>query len=133
MGLFKKGTRSYSIFNMKCPRCQEGDLFETSTFSFQKPFDMPEKCDHCGQSYLPAPGFYYGSMFISYIVMGWFCILFIAFFHWYLGWSTATSFGLLIVVYAIFFVWIFRMARSVWISFNIKYDPDLKKQELKEH
>lgn len=130
MGLFKKGTRSYSIFNMKCPKCQEGDLFETSSFSFQKPFEMPEKCPHCGQSYLPAPGFYYGSMFISYIVMGWFCILFIAFFHWYLGWSTAASFALLILVYAILFVWIFRMARSVWISFNIKYNPHLKKKEM---
>ena len=131
MGLFKKGKRSYSIFNMKCPRCQEGDLFETTTFSFEKPFDMPEKCSNCGQSYMPAPGFYYGSMFISYIFMACFCISFIAFFHWYLGWSTAASFALLIFVYAVFFVWIFRMARSIWIAINVKYDPTLKQQKVK--
>ncbi len=131
MGLFKKGKRSYSIFNMKCPRCQEGDLFETTTFSFKKPFDMPEKCSNCGQSYMPAPGFYYGSMFISYIFMACFCISFIAFFHWYLGWGTTASFALLIFVYAVFFVWIFRMARSIWIDFNVKYDPTLKEQKVK--
>ena len=126
MGLFKKGSRAYSIFNMKCPRCQEGDLFETSSFSFQKPFDMPEKCPNCGQSYLPAPGFYYGSMFISYIFMGWFCLGFIALFHWVLGWSTAASFALLIFVCVVFFVYIFRMARSIWIGFNVKYEPKTK-------
>ncbi len=126
MGWLKKGTKSYSIFKMKCPRCQNGDLFYTPTFSFQKPFAMPDQCDHCGQSYLPEPGFYYGSMFISYIVMGWFCLGFIGFFHWYLGWSTGASFALLILVYAIFFIWIFRMARSIWIGFNIKYDPKMK-------
>ena len=126
MGLFKKGSRAYSIFNMKCPRCQEGDLFETSSFSFQKPFDMPEKCPNCGQSYLPAPGFYYGSMFISYIFMGWFCLGFIALFHWVLGWSTGASFALLIFVCALFFVYIFRMARSIWIGFNVKYEPKAK-------
>jgi len=131
MGLFKKGKRSYSIFNMKCPRCQEGDLFETTTFSFKKPFDMHEKCNNCGQSYMPAPGFYYGSMFISYIFMACFCISFIAFFHWYLGWGTTASFALLIFVYAVFFVWIFRMARSIWIDFNVKYDPTLKEQKVK--
>ena len=131
MGLFKKGKRAYAIFNLKCPRCQEGDLFYTPTFSFKKPFDMPEKCPNCSQSYLPAPGFYYGSMFISYIFMGWFCLAFIAFFHWYLGWSTTSSFALLILVCAIFFVWIFRISRSLWIGFNIKYDPGLKKQDMK--
>lgn len=131
MEILKKGTRSYSIFMMKCPKCQQGDLFQTPTFSFQKPFEMPEKCNHCGQSYMPAPGFYYGSMFISYIIMGWFCLGFIAFFHWYLGWSTEASFALLILVYAILFVWIFRFARSAWIGLNVRYDPSFKRQELK--
>ena len=128
MALFKKGKRAYSIFNMKCPRCQEGDLFETSSFSFQKPFDMPKECPNCGQSYMPAPGFYYGSMFISYIFMGWFCLAFIALLHWVLGWSTAASFALLILVCAVFFVWIFRMSRSIWIGFNVTYDPKTKEQ-----
>ncbi len=124
MGLFTKGSKPYSIFNLKCPRCHEGNLFETPTFSFQKPFDMPKKCPHCGQSYMPEPGFYYGAMFISYIFTGWFCIVFIAFFHWYLGWSTGASFALLIFVMAILFVWIFRLARAIWININVKYSPE---------
>lgn len=84
---------------------------------------MPEKCPHCEQEYMPEPGFYYGAMFISYIFMGWFCLLFAMFFHWVLDWSMAASFGLLIAVCVVFFVFIFRMARSVWINIVVKYDP----------
>ncbi len=123
MGLFSKGSKIYSIFNLKCPRCHKGDLFETPTFSFQRPFEMPDRCPHCGQRFMPEPGFYYGAMFISYIFMAWFCLGFVAFFHWVLDWSTAASFALLIGVCAVFFVFIFRLARSIWINLNVKYDP----------
>ncbi len=112
----------YAIFNMKCPRCHQGDLFSTPTFSFRKSFDMPERCDKCGQNYMPEPGFYYGSMFISYIFTGFFCLGFVLFFHWGLGWSTGASFGLLIAIGAILFVFIFRFARSIWINLIIKFD-----------
>lgn len=125
--MLKKGTKGYSIFNMKCPRCNEGDLFPTGSFEFSKPFDMHEHCPNCSQNYFPQPGFYYGAMFISYIFTGWFCLTFVGITHWLIGWSTGASFGLLILIIAIFFVWIFRMARSVWISFNIKYDPGRSK------
>ena len=75
MGLFKKGSKAYSVFNMKCPRCQDGDLFETGSFSFQKSFDMPENCPKCGQKYFLGPGFYYGAMFISYIITGFYALI----------------------------------------------------------
>lgn len=72
---------------------------------------------------MPEPGFYYGAMFISYIFMGWFCLGFVAIFHWVLGWSTAASFALLLLVCAIIFVYVFRASRSIWLHFNVKFDP----------
>lgn len=108
---------------MKCPRCHEGDLFATPAFSFRQPFFMPDKCPHCAQPYMPEPGFYYGSMFVSYIFMGWFCLLFLMFFHWVLDWSLTASFGLLVVVCLFLYVLIFRLARSIWINLIVKYDP----------
>jgi len=126
MGIFKKGHKMYSIMNLKCPKCHEGRLFETGSFSFQKPFDMYENCPNCGFNYWPEPGYYYGAMFLSYIISGWFCIGFILFFHWVLDWSTAASFALLIGFLSIIFVWFFRFSRSLWIGLNYNYDPDLK-------
>jgi uncharacterized protein (DUF983 family) len=123
MSLFGKGSKPYSIFKLKCPKCHEEDLFETGSFSFKNSFDMRDECPHCKFNFLPEPGFYYGAMFISYIFMGFFCIGFVAFFHWVLGWSTAASFALLIAFCALFFAYIFRLARSIWLNINYKFDP----------
>ncbi|MBK7334835.1 MAG: DUF983 domain-containing protein [Saprospirales bacterium] len=123
MGVLKKGNKVYSTLHLKCPRCHEGDLFETGSFSLKKPFDMPPKCGHCGLNYWPEPGFYYGAMFISYIFTGFFSLAFVMFFHWVLDWSIGASFGLLLLVCALFFVYFFRIARAIWLNVNVKYDP----------
>ncbi|MGA1544386.1 MAG: DUF983 domain-containing protein [Saprospiraceae bacterium] len=112
-------SRISSIFNLNCPKCQEGSLFETSTFSLKKPFTMPERCKNCQQPFMPEPGFYYGAMFISYIFMGWFSFFFAAFFHWVLDWSITATFAALIGVCFLFFIYIFRLARSIWIHIAI--------------
>ncbi|PHN04677.1 DUF983 domain-containing protein [Flavilitoribacter nigricans] len=118
-----KRSKLSSILALKCARCHTGDLFPTGSFSFNKPFDMYEKCPHCGLDYEPEPGFYFGAMFISYIISGWFCILFILFFHWVLDWSLNASFAVLLAILAIIFVWFFRFSRSVWLHIVTKYDP----------
>ena len=117
------GTKLYAMGKMKCPRCHEGDLFETSTFSFQKSFEMPDQCQHCGQSYMPEPGFYYGAMFISYAIWGWFCIFFALTLIWGFGMGIYGAFGVILLLSVIFYVWLFRISRSIWINMMVKYDP----------
>jgi uncharacterized protein (DUF983 family) len=136
MSLFKKGSKSNSIFTLKCPRCQEGEMFETGSWSLVKPFDMLQRCTTCNLNYFPEPGYYYGAMFISYIWMGWFCLLFVSFFHWYLALSQSWAFGLLTLFLVINFVYIFRISRLMWINMNVRYDPkaiEKHKHECQEH
>jgi uncharacterized protein (DUF983 family) len=125
--MLKAGNKLYSILGLKCPRCHKGDQFHTGTFSFKRSFDMRNTCEHCGQDFMPEPGFYYGAMFISYIFMGWFCIGFVMILHWVLDWSLTASFVALIAFVAVFFVYIFRLARSIWININVQYDPEAEK------
>lgn len=132
MGLFKKGSKGYGILNFKCPRCNEGDLFETSTFSFQKPFDMPQNCAKCGQKYFLEPGFYYGAMFISYIITGFFSLAFVAFCMFGLGMSVNTSFVWLLVVMGVLFIWFYRLARAIWINVNVKFETNAIENPLFE-
>lgn len=122
MALFGKKSKLYAIFNFKCPRCHEGDLFGTPTFSFKAPFDMPERCPNCDNLYAPEPGYFYGAMFISYIFTGFFCLGFVMLLHWVLGWSINASFIALIAVCAIFFVYVFRLSRSIYINLDQQYD-----------
>ena len=122
-----------SILYMKCPRCREGNLFKTHTFSYSKPTEMPDRCEVCGQNYMPEPGFWYGAMFISYVWTAWFCLFFVGGGILLFGMSVNASFALLIIMCAIFFFWIFRISRSIWIHIYVKYDPEAKEKysELK--
>ncbi len=123
MGLFRKGSKAYSIFNFKCPKCNEGNLYATRSFAFKKSFEMHENCPVCKQDFEPEPGFYYGAMFISYIFTAFFCIGFLLVFHWVFDFSLMVSFGMLVAFIVIFFVVIFRLARSIWISMNVRFNP----------
>jgi uncharacterized protein (DUF983 family) len=61
-----KDNRLYSVVFNKCPRCHQGDFFITSS-AYSRRFDeMHETCSHCGETLIPEPGFYWGSMFVSY-------------------------------------------------------------------
>jgi hypothetical protein len=71
-------------------------------------------------------------MFISYIWTGWFCLLFVAFFYWFLGYSQTVAFSLLTVFLTVNFVYIFRISRLMWLNINVKYDPKaIEKHESK--
>ncbi len=123
MAIFKKGTKSYSIFYLKCARCHEGEAFMTGSWSFVKPFDMHERCPKCNLNYFPEPGYYYGAMFISYVITGFFSLGFVALFYWIIGWSQTLTFTLLIIFLLINFVYIFRISRMMWLNVNVKYNP----------
>ena len=95
----------------------------TGSWSFVKPFYMHERCPKCNLNYWPEPGYYYGAMFISYTWTGMFCLMFVALFHWVLGWSQAVSFTLLVIFLVINYVYIFRISRLMWLNLNVKYNP----------
>ena len=62
-----KGTKLYSILFQKCPRCHEGELFKNrNPYYLKQIFDMPERCEKCGQLYQLEPSFFYGAMYVNY-------------------------------------------------------------------
>jgi uncharacterized protein (DUF983 family) len=119
--MFTKGSKSYSIFNLKCPRCHEGETFATGSWSFKKSFEMHERCPKCDLNYFPEPGYYYGAMFISYGVTGWFSLIFMGIFFWLLGLPQNVAWAMLILFLSVNFVYIFRISRLMWINMNVRY------------
>ncbi|MBN8681784.1 MAG: DUF983 domain-containing protein [Chitinophagales bacterium] len=124
----QKGSKSHSIFFVKCPRCQESRAFETGSWSFVKGTDMRKRCPVCDLDYEPEPGYYYGSMFISYIWTAFFSLIFVAIFHWILGLGVWTAMGALGIFIAINFIYIFRISRMMWLNIHVKYDPKFQQQ-----
>ena len=114
-----------AVVRLRCPRCRTGALFPKGTFAFSEPFEMHTHCPRCGLDYWPEPGFYYGAMFLSYIL---FCFPFLGFvllLRFGFGWSIGRSMLLLCLLAAFGFVYIFRVSRAVWLSANVKYDRAL--------
>jgi uncharacterized protein (DUF983 family) len=55
-----------AVWQGKCPRCGEGDIFVYPVTSISKFSEMNSHCSRCGAPFEPEPGFYYGSLFVSY-------------------------------------------------------------------
>jgi len=84
---------------------------------------MHYKCDVCGQKFEPETGFYYGAMFISYLFVAFLSFLIVGISIFVLGIQVELSFGILLIILAIIYVWNLRFTRSLWIHLVIKYDP----------
>jgi uncharacterized protein (DUF983 family) len=124
----KKGTRLYSIFNNKCPRCHEGDFFiGKSAYNFRTFMKMHERCQVCGQPYDPEPGYYFGAMYVSYavnvavMVAVWIASMILFSNDLNIWWVVLAT----IIAGLILTPWTFRFSRLGWINFFVKYDRTL--------
>ncbi|MEQ8425638.1 MAG: DUF983 domain-containing protein [Cyclobacteriaceae bacterium] len=57
-----------ALYSGKCPRCRKGDIFKTPLLNISGFWKMNSNCDHCGVTFEPEPGFYFGAMFVSYAI-----------------------------------------------------------------
>jgi hypothetical protein len=123
----QKRSKLSAILNFKCPDCHEGDLFETGTWSYNKPFDMPQECPNCKLNFFPEPGFYWGAMFISYIFWGWVCVIIGGIGIILFGLSVNQATLVLLLFSATFFIWLFRISRSIWLHIASRKPKSKKK------
>lgn len=86
---------------------------------------MPEQCPNCGQKYELEVGFYYGAMYVSY---GLTIALNVAIFVALVVFDSFSIPSFLIaagVIGVLVMPYIFKLARSIWLSLYVKYDPEL--------
>ncbi len=123
--MFKKGSKIYSIVKFKCPKCHIGELYPTKVWTFKGWFNMNEKCNNCGQKFVLEPGFFWGAMYIGYIVSSFLIFTFFAIFFFGMDITVGYAFLLSLVVIIFLYAYIFRISRAIWINIYIRYKPDL--------
>ena len=121
-----KGTKIYSVFSNKCPKCQEGEFFINKNPYKAGFIKMHNSCPHCGELFNKEVGFYYGAMYVSYgvnIALGvTLFLLSVVIFNMDLVWYLFLFFCLV----AILFPWTMRTSRLIYINLFVSYDPSKK-------
>jgi uncharacterized protein (DUF983 family) len=112
--------RLYSVLFNKCPRCGKGDFFITKT-AYARNFDkMHKHCPHCGEDFVPEPGFYQGALYMSYAfnvaVMLTYFFIFALFLEDYYNYFLITVIPLLVILTPL----AYRLARRSWLAIFIK-------------
>lgn len=121
-----KGTKLYSIFNNKCPKCHQGDFFVTKS-AYDKDFiKMYDKCSHCGEVFEKEVGFFYGAMYVSYgvnIIIGMILfLLMVLLLKLELLTYLFTFLGFAIVLFPL----VMRLSRLIYINIFVKFDASKK-------
>jgi len=130
MKILKKGTKLNSIFNNKCPRCQEGDFFtDGNAYHLKTMMHMHKTCPSCGLKYEIEPSFFQGAMYVSYgLTVAIACVLFVLslIFKVYFVY-TLIALGVLLVGLTPL---TYRFARLIYINMFVKYDPNAKENMI---
>lgn len=122
---FKK---TYAILGLRCPRCEQGRMFSYRGFEVTKFLEMPEKCPNCKLHFTPEPGFYMGSMFVSYGLFSWGMLGLVALFYLVFHLGINLSIFLAILAGVISFTFVIRLSRVIALHMARGYDPGYKNQ-----
>ncbi|WP_317129660.1 DUF983 domain-containing protein [Aureibaculum algae] len=124
--MFKKGTKIYSIFNNKCPKCNEGAFFEDNNpLHLKKVLKMNEHCPNCNFKYEIEPSFFFGAMYVSYgLTVGCAIVTFIILYL--TGLDLMTIFITIFVLLVLFTPFTLRFARLIYANIFIHYDKNYK-------
>ena len=119
----KKGTIVYSVLKLKCPKCQEGDLFvDKNPYHLKRCLFMHERCEKCNQDFQIEPGFYYGSIWMSYPLVVIITIAITSFFYLYLEVNFLFFIFILTTTMLSLQPLILRLGRAAWLTIFVKKD-----------
>lgn len=118
--MLRKGIKLYSVVNLKCPRCHEGDMFSHPVWS-AKFAEMNKQCEVCGFDFIQEPSYYFGAMYISY---GMQVAVFVAVYlglRYTINPDTWTYVWAMIAASILILPFNFRISRAGWINLFFSY------------
>ena len=123
--MFKKGTKLYSIFNAKCPHCQEGDFFKGSRFKGT----VAEKCNVCDKKFSKEPGFYQGSYYVTYALgVAIFVTVWVASSVLFPDMSIPVLATIIVSAIVLMTPFSYYLSKIIWANFFFHYKPHTKNE-----
>lgn len=122
----------WSLLTLRCPRCRRGPVFKHKNpykkLNLDYMLESYDDCVCCGQWYRLEPGFWFGTSYVSYVLMVatsavsflmWWLIIGIAPQTWKLvSWLVFNA----LILFALQ-PYTMRLSRIIFLSMFVKYDP----------
>ncbi len=125
--MFGKGSKLYSVFKHKCPRCHEGEFFISHPYDLKNAGNIHEYCSECNLKYSKEPGFYYGAMYVSYALgVALFVTLWVSFNLFFPTVSIAFQITSIIVATVLLTPYLYALSKIIWANLFIAYDKTSK-------
>lgn len=104
-----------NIIREKCPKCSQGQVFASkgNIFLFRLP-KMNTKCAHCHHKFEKEPGYFFGSMFVSYALLVAEMIIVFLIAYQFIE-SFLTIVGLIALMAVLWSTFNFRLSRMIWM------------------
>ena len=127
--MFKKGTKFYSIFNNKCPKCQDGEFFINGfTYAPKKVTKIHEHCPNCNLKYMLEPSFFYGAMYVGYGITVATCVFTFILTKLIFNLDLLEIFAVILIVSLLLMPLNLRLSRILWINMFVAYDKKSTKE-----
>lgn len=123
-----KGNKLFSIFRFKCPKCHEGDFFESHMYDLSKLGHVLESCPKCKANYIPEPGFYFGAMYVAYAIGVALFVIIWASANWFFT-DVSAGLQIILIIFSIFIFGplIYAFSKIIWANMFIHFDKDVAK------
>lgn len=126
---------------MRCPRCRRGSMFKSNNaykkFSLKHIFEMYEHCPVCRQKFDLEVGFWYGTGYVSYLLV--ILLSGITFITWWITIGVSAEdnrifywLGINTFLVIILQPWLMRLSRVVYIYFFIRYNKNYERDPTVE-
>ena len=118
----KKSYRA-ALFSGRCPSCREGLLFKYPLSQISRFAEMNERCPVCEAGFEPEPGFYFGSMFITYAFNVVLLVVAGASLYYLLDLPEVIYLTLIVLLAVAAMPFSFRLSRALWLYWfgGLKY------------
>lgn len=126
-----KGTKVYSVFKMKCPRCHEGDFYKGHPYKYSTMGRVHENCSKCDLKYNIEPSFFQGSYYVAY-ALGVALLIAVSVIK-LIFFPEAGPLDLLISIIVSLILLsplLYALSKIIWINVFVKYEKNILKKRL---
>lgn len=117
-----------AVINCKCPQCREGSIFTNRAYNLKSFTKMPEDCPVCDFRFEREPGFFYGSMYVSYALSVGIFLVTVVILQLVVEEPTLANYIISVSTAAVLlYPLTFRYARVIFLNIfgGAKYDPTI--------